>query len=483
MYTNLFIVLKYIIIYQMKLKKYCKLLSLFVLIVLIVPIVNVQSQDSFFQKKDDPNNSNFVYDLLIIAPQKFTPYLHRLVSHKNMLGISTILVTTDEIYQHIYWEGRDKAEKIKLFIKEAKDQWSIQYVLLVGGRQDQMPVETWWVPIRYTYLNRNYGNLGEPKFLTDLYFADIYDEYGNFSDWDTNNNNMYGEWPQNQSALDIPDLIPDVAVGRLPCRNIRDVIVMVRKIISYETQKISYSWFKTMVVVAGDTYPEKTEYIDGEVYTQMGLDMMPTFTPVKLWTSDGSLSNWIDVVRTMNKGSGFIWFSGHGNPSLWGTHPPHDKKTWIYGLRVRQMPFLRNRNKLPICIDGSGCFNNMFNVSLTKSAWTYQFNLPRCWGWALTREPNGGSIATIGSTGFSYESPDITTGNGGIEWLDMHFFYQYNLSTTKILGDVWANTVTTFLQNHTIDWEDTAEDGTALIAKNVEQWLLIGDPSLKIGGY
>ena len=254
---------------------------------------------------------------------------------------------------------------------------------------------------------------------------------------------------------------------------------MVRKIIRYESRKIADFWFKTMVVVAGDTYPEKTEYYDGEVYTQM----MPEFTPVKLWTSDGSLKNWLNVVRTLNKGCGFIWFSGHGNPSLWGTHPPNDKQTWIYGLRLRQIPFLRNRHKLPICIDGSGCFNSMFNVSSSYSPWVYGINIPRCWSWAITRETNGGSIATIGATAFSYESPEINTGNGGIEWLDMHFFNEYSHINTSILGDVWANTITSFLQNFTINWSDTTPDGSALIAKNGEQWLLIGDPSLKIGGY
>ena len=77
------------------------------------------------------------------------------------------------------------------------------------------------------------------------------------------------------------------------------VKIMVNKIISYEEEKADPSWFNTMVVVAGDTYPEKTDYIDGEVYTQMGLDMMQEFTPVKLWTSDGSFSSYKDVLYVL----------------------------------------------------------------------------------------------------------------------------------------------------------------------------------------
>jgi hypothetical protein len=74
-------------------------------------------------------------------------------------------------------------------------------------------------------------------------------------------------------------------------------------------------------------------------------------------------------------------------------------------------------------------------------------------------------------------------GYGGIEWLDIHFFEQYGLNNIDILGETWGNTITSFLQNFSINWDDDSFDGSALVAKNVEQWLLIGDPSLKIGGY
>jgi len=423
------------------------------------------------------------YDLLIIAPSRFKLPLKFLVNHKNKVGIKTILVSVEEVYNQMYWEGRDNAEKIKYFIKNAIEYWKIQYVLLVGGRKNQGPREKWWVPVRYTYLDRNYSKMVERKFLTDLYFADIYDENGNFSSWDSDDNGIFGEWPQDEAALDRPDLYPDVYVGRLPCLNIFEVIRMVRKIIRYETGKCADSWFKNMVVVAGDTYPGKTDYYDGEVYTQMGLDMMPDFRPFKLWTSDGSLKNWVDVVKAINKGCGFVWFSGHGNPKSWATHPPDDKSTWIYGLRLRNIPFLLNRNKLPVCVTGSGCFNSMFNVSIFNSPWTSGLPTTHCFSWALTIKRNGGCIATIGATAFSYESPDINIGEGGIEWLDMYFFGEYGKNKTKILGEVWGNTITSFLQNFSINWNDTSANGSALVAKNVEQWLLIGDPSLMIGGY
>jgi hypothetical protein len=448
-------------------------------------------ENSLIQNKNEETS----YDLLVISPNEFYQYLLPLISHKNSYGVKTKLVTVGEIYQQILLRGRDNAEKIKYFIKDEIEKWEIKYVLLVGGRKDQSAIESWWVPVRYSYLSRKYGNWFEGRFLCDLYFADIYDSEGGFSSWNNNDNSLFGEWPENSPAVDIPDLYPDVAVGRLPCRNVFEVKTIVNKIIRYETGNFQDSWFNKMLVVAGDTYPEKSDYIDGEVYTQMALDMMPGFTPVKVWASEGTLTNWRSIVKEINNGCGFVHFSGHGGPYIWNTYRPYDSSERIGNFKLRHMLFLFNRNKLPVCISGSGCFNNMFNVSLGHSEWVYwngkilnipisiPFNIPKCWGWSLTCRTNGGGIAVIASTAFSYESPDISRGEGGCEWLDMHFFEQYGINGTDILGKCWADTVTGFLQNFSINWSDTTDIGDALIVKNVEQWILIGDPSLKIGGY
>jgi len=422
------------------------------------------------------------YDLLIITHENFQNNMKKLVDHKNNINVKTKMVTDEKVYEEMFWYGRDNAEKIKYFIKTAIEEWNIKYVLLVGGRKDQSYEESWYIPVRYSYLERKYDNYPEKKFLTDLYYADIYNSEGKFSSWDNDNDGIYSEWNENNIATDIPDLYPDIAVGRLPCRTNRDANIIVDKIIKYENEIISDTWFKNMIVVAGDTYPEKTDYIDGEVYTQMALDNMPGFQQTKLWTSDGSLQNSWDTVKSINKGCGFIFFSGHGNPASWATHPPYDETIWIDGLKLRHMPFLFNRNKLPICITGSGCFNNMFNVSYLNHPYAI-YPVPKCWGEAMIFNKHGGSIATIGSTAFSYESPDVNSNKGGIEKLDIQFFKEYGINNKEILGDCWKETIKAFLDDHPINWEDQSPDGDAIIVKNVQQWLLIGDPSLKIGGY
>jgi len=463
--------------------KLCKFIPLILLILPSWSVVSVSTtiiDNTLLQ--NDSRECN-LYDLLIISPKIFHDELIPLVNHKNRFGVRTILVDTDVVYDQMFWQGRDDAEKIKYFIKAAVENWGVHYVLLVGGRSNQGHIEKWWIPVRYSYLDRPYETFLEQKFLSDLYFADIYNENGTFSSWDDNGNGVFGEWPRGEAAIDHPDLIPDVSLGRIPCLNGRELQIVVQKIIRYEDEGCDESWFKTMVVVAGDTYPGRTPYYDGEVYTQQGLDLMTGFKPVKVWTSDGSLKSWVDVISAVNKGCGFLWLSGHGNPKNWATHPPDDNETWITGLRLRNLPFLRNYQKLPVCITGSGCFNSMFNVSLFNSRWVYGLHTPFCLSWALMIQRGGGSIATIGSTAFSYESPDISLSYGGIEWLDRQFFAEYSLNNIDVLGDTWKSTVTAVINSCPINWSDSTDDGASLIAKNIEQWVLFGDPSLKIGGY
>ena len=73
------------------------------------------------------------------------------------------------------------------------------------------------------------------------------------------------------------DLIPDVAVGRLPCRSEQEVKIMVQKIITYETTIFNQPWFNTMLVAAGDTYPESKTQI-GPVLKVNIMEIVPLKT-------------------------------------------------------------------------------------------------------------------------------------------------------------------------------------------------------------
>ncbi len=431
------------------------------------------------------------YELVIIAPEKFTDALEPLVTHKIDKGMTTKLVTRDEICDGVYFtaEGRDCAEEMKYFIKNAFDQWRTKYVLLVGGRNGGVNQEKWWVPVRYSQLNDG----GEGSYLTDLYFADVYDSNGSFSSWDSNENGIFAEWTVTQK--DILDMYPEVYVGRLPCTSVAQVKTMVKKIITYETSAYDAEWFKTFVGVAGDTYPAVNDpYYEGELATNASFQQLEGlgFEASMLWTSNGRFTDPDSVLDEISKGCGFVHFSGHGNPMVWSNHPPRNE-SWVDGPNAFQMKTLSNGEKLPVVIVG-GCHNAQYNTSLANMIkgilegglayfqstrpfgefWYYQW-IPRCWAWAMASHSRGGSIAIIANTGLGYGEPGaqtLTQRGRHMEWL---FFKAYHDGKVN-LGETHGTDLVYYMNEH-----PPMDDQTD--CKIVQQWALLGDPSLLIGGY
>jgi hypothetical protein len=440
------------------------------------------------------------YDLLIISYDGYKSHLNRLVDHKDSHNISTKLVTLKDIYDSVYFPvtGRDNPEKIKYFIKNAKEEWGIKYVMLVGDFRK--------MPIRYAHLQTDVGGIYEElKFTSDLYFADIYDSEGNFSSWDTDGDGVYGEWPDPGSREDIVDLSPDVHVGRLACMFGFEVITLVEKIIDYEENANGSEWFNTMIVIGGDTFDKSweggTDYNEGEEVNEKALEFMSGFNPVKIYASLGNLLT-ANIQNEISNGAGFLYFAGHGSPKNWATHENGDYKNWTEGFKNKDMRKLSNEGMYPILMVG-GCHNSEIDVTplnfikgILKEGFDYfsygedgfgsyyLYNwVIECWSWVFVKKPGGGAIASMGSVGYGGVSigdhngndiPDCIEGLDG--WFETQFFRIYNEEDIDILGETYGQTITDYVNKFPV-YTDRYD------CKIVETHLLLGDPSLKIGGY
>lgn len=427
------------------------------------------------------------YDLLIITPDIFKDELESLVEHKNAHGINTILVPLSTVYDQMFWNGKDNPEKIKYFIKQAKDNWNITYVLLVGDYKK--------LPIRYVY-NNEPSDYEEPRYISDLYYADIYNEYGEFSSWNSNNNEYFGEWIGSSAQDKNIDLRPDVYLGRLACRNKNEVVVMVQKIIHYETETYNQEWFNRFVVVAGDTYPPgqypfDTSAFEGEENTLNAIENMSGFNAIKLWASTGAFQGPYDVMNAINQGCGIMFFDGHASPIAWGTHPPEIEKngTWLWGLKNYHIPLLHNGYKLPVIVAGA-CHNAQFDVTpfnllkylqgkkVHPGEWAVE-----CWAWKLVSHNLGGAIAVFSNTGLGMSKEDKISGEGAGDFMDLQFFVEYGSNNSIYLGEIWANAINRYINKYPVDWNNPAGSDDAIDAKTVQEWTLLGDPSLRVGGY
>ncbi len=464
-----------------------RILAVLIIFVMLAPSLGENVYNIKDSEENETTTSIATYDFLIIAPDQWLDSLQPFVDFKEMHNVKTKLVGLSECLK---MNGRDDAEKVKYYIKYAYDTWEIKYVLLVGGRKPGFK-ERWWMPVRYVYNSFGSGFWAEPKFLSDLYFADLYDSNGNFQSWDTNNNGIYGEW-RNGSIDKGIDLKPDVFIGRWPARSEEEVKIVVEKTIDYEEHAYGSTWARRIVVAAGDTYPEYPSY-EGEITTSEALQYLEGYNVTKLYTSDGTLKGWRDIVREVNKGCGILYLDGHGNPMSWTTHMPNSTE-WIPDFKVTRMIYLKNNGMYPICIVG-GCHNSQFNVSFTNTFKIYEGidkwyrylykgeNSPECWSWWITRKMGGGSVATLGCTALGYTKEDKKSWDGATTWLEPHFFWEYGVNGTKIIGAVWGKDLRDYLDRYPIDWDSPPESDSAIDAKTVEEWVLFGDPTLPIGGY
>ncbi|MEA2054548.1 MAG: C25 family cysteine peptidase, partial [Candidatus Thermoplasmatota archaeon] len=302
---------------------------------------------------------------------------------------------------------------------------------------------------------------------------------------------IYAEWKMMKK--DVIDFYPDVYVGRLACRNSFEVKKMVEKIITYETTTYGQDWFKRFVGVAGDTYPgDDDPYYEGELATEAAFNYLDGFEANYIWTSTGALTDANDIIDAISQGCGFLHFSGHGNPISWANHPPNDEKTWI-GIDETQFMKLKNEGMYPVCIVG-GCHNNQFNTSLANIikgiledglhyfSWKQPYGefwynewFPRCWGWGLTVKIDGGSIATIANTGYGYGEPGENCLNVRGRYMELQFFKSYS-EGKDMLGETHGTGLAYYLNKF-------PPMGDKVDCKIVQQWELLGDPSLKIGGY
>ena len=101
----------------------------------------------------------------------------------------------------------------------------------------------------------------------------------------------------------------------------------------------------------------------------------------------------------------------------------------------------------------------------------------------MTKKVDGGSVATLGYSGLGYTKEDKNFTGEASEWLDTHFFWEYGMNGTDVLGEIWGKVISGYLKTYPIDWNSPAGSFTCLDAKTAQEWILLGDPSLKIGGY
>ncbi|MBD5543537.1 MAG: hypothetical protein HDR01_04640 [Lachnospiraceae bacterium] len=163
-------------------------------------------------------------DYIIITNNKLKSTFQKLAKHKKTKGLSTAVVTTEKIYKN--YSGRDKAEKIRNFIKDAYRNNRVKYILLGGDGDGNVKSSKAIIPTRILYCPPVSSGV-TTQIASDMYYACLSGNY------DSNKNAIYGE-PNDGTGGKEVDLGYDVFIGRAPVDNKTEANNFVTKTINYE---------------------------------------------------------------------------------------------------------------------------------------------------------------------------------------------------------------------------------------------------------
>ena len=288
-------------------------------------------------------------ELLIIAHPDFIDSLAPLVQARQAEGYTVEVINLLDIYDQ-YSYGVIDPVAIKDYIRDAVSSKGTHYVLLVGGDS-------------YDYFN-NLG-FGNYSFIP-TYYMEI-DDYTTFAPVDA--------W---FADLD-DDMIPDIALGRMPVRTTEELDTLIGKILGYADK----SYEKTSVFAADKYFSN---------YSNELIDTMPSDWDIQqVYLDDMELADArTSLINAMNSGTALVSYIGHSSSQSWS----------YYNLfTTADAAALTNTDK-PFVATEFGCLSAYF-VDPTYTSMTHE----------LLGGGNRGAAAVIGSTSVGYAGSQSDFGN------------------------------------------------------------------------
>jgi hypothetical protein len=152
-----------------------------------------------------PSPSDGPARMVIVTDATLGPAFRRLADAHDRDGLVTRVRTLQSI-RDAYPAGRDDAERIRLFLKDARANWGIEFALMGGDE----PL----IPMRRAFIS--HLPLAEPgssiALPTDQYYACL------DGDWNADGDARWAETPDPSTGDpgDDADVIPELCVGRAP---------------------------------------------------------------------------------------------------------------------------------------------------------------------------------------------------------------------------------------------------------------------------
>ncbi|MCD6413504.1 MAG: T9SS type A sorting domain-containing protein, partial [Elusimicrobia bacterium] len=352
---------------------------------------------------------------LIITNDALKDSFQALSDAKTAKGLNAMIETTKDINQN--YAGSDLQEKIRNCIIDYYNTQNLKYVLL-GGDESV-------VPSRRVYSRVSGSALADVVAEDSTILCDFY--YACFSgSWDADGDGTYGEVEDNVS------FIPDVFVGRAPVSDISEADNFVSKALYFPERN------KFRQILMG--VPLDSSNDGKDIVIKLKDEIPSDFDIVKMYYSDGTMSESAFLSKVEDIGVDFIAHAGHGD---WNW-----LDTFFDFSTVRELS-----NTSPFVFYTIGCYAGAFDYS-------------DCIGEEFVKNAGGG-CAFIGNSRYGlYDDKDPSRYSGEF----MNEFYRLVFSSGyKHIGEAFERSKLTF----------SAQSSTYTAYRWIEMCLnLFGDPEM-----
>ena len=382
---------------------------------------------------DVPSVEGSVVEMVVVTVDSFADLCQTYADQRTAAGVPTV-VRTMEWIRGRYPFGSDRPELLRRFLQDAYSKWSLRYALLVGDAEHMPP--------RYAYSEI----FIEPRTLpTDLYFACL------DGDWNDDHDSFWAEPAGVPYGVpgDGADMLPEIAVGRLPATERAECAVMLDKASQYADAAGSY---QNRLLLLGEVlfpidYPTNPNIIiDGAAFcdsihrnaTDGSHAVTALYENVGGYPGSQPLS--IESASdSMSAGQNIVLHNGHGYRQSMSVADGSIDPSIVKRLDNGDETFL------------------LYMVNCTAAA--FDFN---CLAEDFLANPGGGAHAVIGSTRETFATTAAA-------YSDVFFDLLYTDPGLR-LGDVFTGTVAAFPDTE----DDTSHRWTS------QTFTLLGDPSLWI---
>ncbi len=383
-----------------------------------------------FDPPDEPENP-VAY---IVTAEALRYEFEKLAVLHTLTGIPTVVVATESICGSSCDEDdprNDTAAAIKAW---AMGRPGIRYLIL-GGDIEVVPSRA----VHDRYSNLVAGTF-EEDFKSDHYFAD-------FSEWDSNHDGIYA-----QEGIDNPDLIPEIAVSRIPVSDSEEASRYFEKVRRYLTAYPVADVLKAILLANIATTYNGVAIHAGYYFEAEGRTaslIPPAFGVRRLYTPTIPMPSLQAEALTLEKerqaleaGVNLVVHNGHGFPSLLTCEQADNSLNFTGEMAYNLV------NQTPLIFLSCACQAGQFEAPFTWHYTDSQGNPKErvftedAAGERLINAPSGGAVLYLGNT---------TTGlglAGGSQLIDEMLRYLF-AHERPIVGDALVAARTALKKNDT----------------------------------